>query len=181
MMIMSSWYYYDFYVLLGKEEKEKKNHLFGGIQGRVLKKNLTGIQNVPETRIAVGYRCGVGVGAGSLANLIAFVNVLSDRGIRRCIQIRHSYAHLTNVLARRALPSLFVFVDRYRPPVRNVLSCVSARLANVRRNNGVSCRARAYWMTHFNDDNEDENDNEDDDEDVTLFMILRNENKFTRE
>jgi len=76
-------------------------------------------------------------------------------------------------------PHCFVFVDRYRPPVRNVLSCVSARLANVRRNNGVSCRARAYWMTHFNDDDEDENDNEDDD--VTLFMVLRNENEFTRE
>lgn len=73
-----------------KEEREKENHLFGRVYllgytevGRVIEKNLTGVQNVPETRIAVGHRCGVGVGAGSLANLIAFVNVLSDRGIRR--------------------------------------------------------------------------------------------------
>lgn len=64
---------------------------------------------------------------------------------------------------------------------------MSARLANARGSNGVSCRARARacWMTHFDDDNDgdDENDNDaedDDDDDVTSFIIPEDESEFTR-
>lgn len=81
-----------------RKKKEKKLGVREEIV-RVSRKNLTGIQNVPEARTAGA----AGAGAGSLADLI--VDAL--RGARCYVRVRHPYAHLPEVLARRALPSLF--------------------------------------------------------------------------
>jgi len=144
-------------------------------------KNLTRVQNVPEAWTAVAHRRGaVGVDAGSLADLVVFI--LS--GICRCVWVRHSYAHLPELPARRALPSLFVelYVRQYG---QFFLAC-SAPGKRSREQWRILPRARAcvlndalrrqrqqqWWQQHNDNDNDD---------DVTSFIVLGDESEFARE
>lgn len=119
----------------------------------------TGIQNVPEARTAVGRW---GAGAGSLANLVALVNVLSGCEARRCVQVRHPYAHLKTeeVLARRAPPSLRWAVFTATDAEYSLLACQRAWRTFVEAMAYLVARARArvHRMTHFDDYDDGDND-----------------------